>query len=95
MRDSYVSEVEKKDKNKEQTKKYREGNKIKIKEQRKIYREENKNKIKEQTKKYYQKNKEEINKKNKIRVNCPHCNIELSKSYLSRHIKNSCKVANN
>ena len=39
----------------------------------------------------YQENKEEISKKGKVRVNCPHCNKEMSKASLNRHIKKFCK----
>ena len=72
---------------------YRENNPEKVKEQRKKYYEKNKEKIKEQKKKYYEKNKEKILKKEKTkeRVNCPHCDKEMLKASLNRHIKKFCK----
>ncbi len=69
-------------------------NKEKHKESCKTNYQKNKEKIKEQRKKRYEKNKEKILKKyqtNKVRVNCPHCNKEMLKASLSRHIKKYCK----
>jgi hypothetical protein len=49
----------------------------------KQYYQSNKEVIKKKAKQYYQANKEAF----KQRVQCPHCNIEMNKSSLRRHIK--------
>jgi vacuolar-type H+-ATPase subunit H len=72
---------------KEKFKKYREDNKELIKEKKKKYYEENKEVLKENNKKYYEDNKELIKEKKKTKVKCPHCNKDLNKSSLNRHIK--------
>ena len=75
---------EKNKKNKiEKSKEWYEKNKDKRKEYKKEYHEKNKDIIKQKCKYYYEKNKEVINQK----VNCPICNLELSKSSLTRHKK--------
>jgi len=51
----------------------------------------NPEKKKEIQKRYVENNKDIINEKKRVRVNCPHCNIEISKNSLKRHIDNSCK----
>ena len=38
-------------------------------------------------KEYREKNKEKIAQYSKIRVNCPHCNLEMLKKNIKRHIK--------
>jgi len=53
-RNSFITEEQRKENDKEQTKEYREKNKEQIKEHKREYREENKEQIKE----YYEKNKE-------------------------------------
>ena len=63
----------------------------KILEEKKIYYQKNKEKIKEQKKEYREKNKEKIKEYGKEIVNCPHCNKEITKRCLTRHIKKSCK----
>ena len=50
----------------------------------KIYRLEN-------VKQYYKKNSEKIKKYTKTKINCPHCNLEISRNNISRHIKKNCK----
>lgn len=41
--------------------------------------------------KSYEKNKEKYNERKRVKVNCPHCNKEMNKHSLKRHIDNSCK----
>lgn len=87
MCNSYTTDEERKEKVKE----WYEQNKDKKKEQSKQYKEQNKDKIKEQNKQYYEQNKEKIREKNKKyaeqKINCPHCNLEMRKDSLTRHIK--------
>ena len=61
------------------------------KQYNKIRYENNKEERLKQDKIRYQKNKEEICKKQRERVNCPHCDKDLAKGSLTRHIKKSCK----
>ncbi len=77
--------------NKEKIKEYYQDNKEKFKTSSKKYYEDNKEKILEEKKQYYEKNKDKIKQKNKKKSNCPHCDKEMLKSSLSRHIKNYCK----
>ena len=60
-----------------------------IKEYRKQYHEEHKELIKENKKEYL---KEYDKERNKIKISCPNCNIEVNNRYLPRHQKtNKCK----
>ena len=63
---AYTTDEEKKERDKEFAKSYREANKEILNEKWKIYSEANKEQINEQRKLYRGKNKEEINKKQKI-----------------------------
>ena len=53
--------------------------------------QDNKEKINEQKKQIYEQNRDKISQKNKQKVRCPHCDKELSKSYLTSHINKFCK----
>ena len=75
--DVYYKEY--REQNKDKIKKYREENKDKIKK----YREENKDKIKEYQKEYRGGNKNKI--KDKHKVKCIYCDIELRKNSLYNH----------
>ena len=85
--------------NKDKIKQYREQNKDKIKqqikeyyeknkEQKKEYYEKNKDKIKEYKEQYREQNKDKLKEQRQQKTNCPHCNKEMSKASISRHIKN-------
>ena len=75
---------------------YREDNDEKLKQQGKEYREKNKEMLKEKfnnwargdnAKVYY----ESIKVKRNVKVNCPTCNIEYSKSNIKRHLSKHIK----
>lgn len=68
------------EKNKEYGIEWREKNK----EYEKEWSEKNKDKISKRKKEYYQKNKS-------IKVSCPHCDKEMTKGALTKHIKTYCK----
>ena len=79
---------------KQKNKEYHEKNKEAIKQQRKEYREKNKEAIKQKKKKYYEKNidfvkqkSKEYYEKAKQKVKCPHCEKEIRKDSMKRHIK--------
>jgi len=91
---AYTTEEQRKELHKEYNKQYKLDNKEKIYKNQKQYYENNKEKQKE----YYQKNKGKILKRVKqykednkeklnARTNCPHCNMEMSKKSIRRHIK--------
>ena len=80
--------------NKEKIAEYRQNNKDKTKEYNYKYRQEHKDEMKKSKSKYYQEHKDKYSQKNKQKVSCPYCDKELSKSYLTRHIKKSCKGQN-
>ena len=68
--------------NKETYKKYYEEHKEQYKEYDKKYREEHKEYLKEYLKEY-----------NKIKINCPNCNSEVCKKYLTAHQRRDiCKT---
>ena len=79
----------------EYMKEYRENNKESIKEYQKEYnkeyREKNKQSIKEISQKYRENNKESIKQYQKeygkIKANCPHCDKEMNKTNINKHIK--------
>ena len=73
--------------NPDKVKQYLTENTDKIKEQMKHYRTKNADKIKEQAKHYRTKNRDKIKELNNQKANCPHCNKELIKHNISRHIK--------
>jgi len=79
------------DKMKEYQKEYRTDNTDKYLEYQKQYRIENADIMKEYKKQYYDKNKDKISEQVKQKVSCPHCNKELSKGCISRHIKTQHK----
>jgi hypothetical protein len=62
---------------------YEENKKI-IAEQQKIYKQNNREKIAEREKIYYENT---LSKERKELVICPHCNLELTKGSLPRHLK--------
>ena len=61
------------------------------KEYDKNYRENNRIEINKKALKKYYDNKNEINEKNRQIVNCPFCNIEITRNCLSRHKKQNKK----
>ena len=67
---------------KETNKQYYQDNK----EQKKEYQIKNKEKISIQSKEYREKNKDKI----KAKVKCPHCNKEMRKDSITRHIRKYC-----
>jgi hypothetical protein len=69
-------------------KEYQEKNKEHLKQKSKEYQERNKDIIKQKKKEYYEKNKEVISQKSKEKVKCPHCEKEMCKKSINRHIKN-------
>ena len=82
----------------EQMREYRVANREAISEQKRAYHEATREAIskrkkaeyeanKEQRRAYHEANREAILKKNKERVNCPHCNKEMNRNSLSKHIK--------
>ena len=71
----------------QKNKEYYEKNKNEILEKQKEYREKNQENITEYKKEYYQENKNEILEKQKVKVNCPHCNCEMRKNSLKRHLQ--------
>ena len=75
-------------------KEYRSAHKEQIREYKRKYHNTHKDKINAYKRKYYKQNKEkrrEYYQKNKVKINCPHCNKEMLKQSLNRHIKKSCK----
>ena len=54
---------------------------------KKKYYQLNKEKSKIYAREYRKQNREEINKKDRVKVNCPHCDKLLSKGSLRRHIR--------
>lgn len=73
-------------------KEYREDNDEKLKEQGKEYRIKNKELLNKKYKDWYDSDKgkeyhKTINEKRNVKVSCPICNKETSKSNLSRHMK--------
>ena len=72
-------------------KEYREQNKEQIAKQNKKYQENNRETKLKKQKVYDEKNKEKKAKQQKEKVDCPFCSNILTRGYLSRHIKNSCK----
>lgn len=55
------------------------------KDQKKQYRENNKEHFEEYRKQYYEKNKDIILEKQKEKIKCPKCDIEIRKSDILRH----------
>ena len=89
------TEEEKKEKLKEKSARWYQDNKEYYKEYKAQYREANKDHIKEYNDQYYQDNKEKIKakrgEKGRERVQCPHCQKDLSRNSLSRHNKSQHK----
>jgi len=79
--------IENRDKLSEQRKEYRIENRDKISEQRKEYYIENRDKLLEQQKEYHIENREKIKEYKKPKANCPHCNKEMVKRCIPRHIR--------
>jgi predicted GIY-YIG superfamily endonuclease len=75
----------------EQRKEYYQNNKEKMAKKNKEYRQNNKEKIKECKKQHYEQNRDEILQKTKQNIRCPHCDKELRKGSLLKHIKKFCK----
>ena len=77
----------------EYMKEYRENNKESIKEYNNDYMKEYKksDKYKQSKKNYYENNKESIKQYQKeygkIKANCPHCDKEMNKTSINKHIK--------
>lgn len=84
---AFRSEEELNEFNKKYLKQYREQNSDKIAEYNKQYCDQNSEKVSEYKKKYREKNCNEINAKAREKVCCPHCQKEMNKSSLTRHIK--------
>jgi len=84
----YITEEQKKEKEKQHNKKYYEDNKETLIEQKKIYRENNKEKIAKKEKEYKENNKEKIaehrKEKRKEKVTCD-CGCIIRKDDLTRH----------
>ena len=86
--------VENRDKISEQQKQYNMDNRDKIKQYYIVHID----KIKEQQKQYYIKNRDKnrdkyrdkILEKQKQKANCPHCNKEMTKNNMTRHIRLVC-----
>ena len=77
-----------KDHIKERSARWREDNKEYMKEYGAQWYQDNKEQQKEQMAQYYEKNRESINaKKQKERIKCPRCDMEMRKDSLRRHIK--------
>ena len=77
---------EKKKRNAESARKYRQNNKEAIAEAKKIYRQNNKEAIAERMKKYYQKNKEHMKERmKKYRQNNKEAIAEYKKKYLQKN----------
>jgi group I intron endonuclease len=53
----------------------------------KLYKEANKDKIKEENKQYYENHKDLIKQKRQVKINCPHCGLEMCKDSIYKHIK--------
>ena len=83
-----------KDKISKQKKEYYQNNKEKIAKQNKEYRQNNNEKIKECKKKQYEQNRDKILQETKQNIRCPHCDKELRKGSLLKHIKKYCKGQN-
>tara|TARA_B110001452_G_scaffold187421_1_gene157795 strand:- start:549 stop:1262 length:714 start_codon:yes stop_codon:yes gene_type:complete len=78
----------------EQRKEHYQNNKEKFAERNKEYRQNNKEKIKELQKQNYEQNRDKILQKQKQNIRCPHCDKELRKGSLLKHIKKYCKGQN-
>lgn len=84
---AYQSEEELIDYKKQYNVEYYKQNCNEILEQKKQYYHQNRDKISEYKKQYHEKNRDEINAKAREKVCCPHCNNEINKNNLTRHIK--------
>ena len=84
---AYLSPEQKNIDHKNRTKKYYENNKDAIYKWNRQYQIKNKEKTIEYKKKSYAKHAQEYAKKRKEKANCPHCNKEMLKMNISRHIK--------
>ena len=71
----------------EKKKEYYEANRDMRLEYQKEYRKDNCDVIAEKMKEYYEANRDTVSERNKERVKCPHCEKEMNRSSLLRHIK--------
>jgi hypothetical protein len=55
--------------------------------------DQNRDKIAESNKRYREKNGDKIAANKKTKVPCEHCGRMVSKSHMSRHVRESCKAA--
>lgn len=75
------------EKAKERMHKYREANPKTIYESRHKHLEANRERINKQKREQYEANRDRVLVKNNTKVSCPHCQMEMNRSSLSRHIK--------
>ena len=75
------------EKSRERHAKYRAENADKIREKGAKYRAENAEKIREKKAKYYEQNKDKVKERFSTRVKCPHCDKEMRRDSISKHIK--------
>ena len=85
---------ENKEKLVEQSKKYYNQNKEHIAQRRKQYYNANKNNLLEKCKTYREKNKNVISEKGKEKIRCCYCDVNISKSNISQHIKRNKHIKN-
>ena len=84
---AYITEEQKNIDHKIRTKKYYENNKVAIFEMNKKYKEKNIEKVIKWKQKSYSKHSKKYAEKRKEKGNCPHCNLEILKNNIKRHIK--------
>lgn len=66
-------------------KNYYENNKEKVCQRNKAYREKNTEKLKEEYKKYWLENGAKIKERRKQLIECPYCNVKVTRESFSRH----------
>ena len=85
-RNSYLTDKEKKEQQKEQGTNYRENNREHYTQYQKEWCEKNYKHKKEQQKEYYNKNKDEMNLKKNQKITCE-CGCESRRGHIARHRK--------
>jgi hypothetical protein len=83
---AFLSPEQRKEKNKE----HYQANKERISEKNKV----NKERISEKNKEHYQANKEKFNEKGKEKIICEICNIEITRSSKSNHMRTQRHINN-
>ena len=71
--------------NKSYWKSYYENNKEKVCQRNKAYRDKNSDKLKEECKKYWLENGDKIKQRRKTLIECPLCNVKVTRESFSRH----------